>query len=109
MGVGAAGIVGFAVTGGLVIGKHDEWETNCTGGNEAANCADLASSGSSLNLANGIMAGVAAAGAATGTVLLILAYQGGGDADAPTKTSLRVVPYVAPSPDGVSVGASASF
>jgi hypothetical protein len=107
MGVGAAGVVGFAVTGGLVVGKHSDWETKCTAGANDAECGDLQASGNSLNLANGILAGVAIAGAATGTVLLILAFQSPSAPSEAPKAALT--PWAAPIGDGFMAGMSGSF
>jgi hypothetical protein len=101
-GIGGAGLVLGAVTGGLAIGKHSTLSGECNGGScPPADSGDLSSYHTlgTLSTVGFIVAGV---GAVAGVVLLLVQPKA---SSAPAATGLHVVPVVGPG----SVGAIGTF
>ncbi|HEY3666954.1 MAG TPA: hypothetical protein VGL19_13165 [Polyangiaceae bacterium] len=102
-GVGGAGLVVGAVTGGLALGKRSELASACTpAGDCRSNQKNVLSSYHTLGTVSGVGFGLGVVGIGTGIALLLLDH---GGAPAPTPQGLTIKPYI-----GVaSLGALGSF
>jgi hypothetical protein len=81
-------VVGAAVTGGLALKFKSDYDGFQNGG-ERTEAEDIRSTGEKLNIATDVLIGCAVAGAAVGTVLLVLSLQNDG-------AETAIAPLVAP-------------
>lgn len=88
VGIGAAALVGAAVTGGLVLAKDSDYEACQTG------CEDLQSEGNTLLVANGVLWGVGIVGAGVGATLLIVDAVTAGEQQGATASVELGFPFV---------------
>lgn len=99
-GVGAAGIIAGAVSGGISIGKTSEIEPDCDDGHCLPSRRDDISSATTMANISNVTFAIGAAGVVTGVVGLFLPR--GGREDGVVKAgALRLVPVVGPSGAGV--------
>jgi hypothetical protein len=75
-GVGVAGFVGAAITGGILVSKHAAIQKECPQKTCSPAGRSLISSTGPLNIANGIAWGVGIAGLATGAILVVIGRDG---------------------------------
>lgn len=106
LGVGAVGIVMFAVAGSMANARFSDIEDTC----DAAPCtdptlADEIEGGKKLDLIANVGAGIGAVGLAAGTVLLIIGWPDGDTEGGARRTSLAV----GGGPDGARVLSTVRF
>lgn len=102
LGVGAASLIGFAITGGLALAEDGRLAGTC-GRNVGSFCTDSdVSTLRTLDLAADVMLGIGLVAAAAGAVMLILDLTSGHD-HADTQT-VHLVPLVSPTALGLVFG-----
>lgn len=103
-GLGAAGLIAFGVTGGLVLSTGSDLRDACTNHDTEpysgcnADASDIASKGTALNIANGVSLGVGIVGVGVAIPLLVLGYKN------TSSPSALVVPWVDQHTVGIVAG-----
>ncbi|MBL9025030.1 MAG: hypothetical protein JNL21_22730 [Myxococcales bacterium] len=102
-GVGALSLVGFGVTGGLILGKSSEWkDAGCDEDTTLGDCESI-KPGMGLWVANGVTLGAGIAGLGVGIILVATQWPGASTPDEPGAATVSIGP--GPGDAGLAVGA----
>jgi hypothetical protein len=102
-GVGALPLVGFGITGGLILGKSSEWkEAGCDEETTLGDCESI-KPGMGLWVANGVTLGAGIAGLGVGIILLATQWPGPSNPDESGAATISIGP--GPGDAGLALGA----